>query len=92
MAAGRASGSVTIMNDLGLHARPAMAFVDAAVSCKCSVTLKRADQTVDGKSIMQVLMLAATKGTTIEIITEGDDADASLARLVTLVKNKFGED
>lgn len=88
----RATCSVVIQNRLGLHARPAMAFVDAAVACPCAVTLKRGDQEVDGKSIMQVMMLAATQGTQIEIIAEGEGAEEAVARLKTLVENRFGEE
>lgn len=87
----KASATVTIQNELGLHARPAMNFVDAAVSCASAITLRRGDQQVDGKSIMQVLILAATKGTEIEIVAEGDDAEEAVARLVALVNSRFGE-
>lgn len=87
----RAAATVTIQNELGLHARPAMNFVDAAVGCASAIFIRKGDQQVDGKSIMQVLILAATKGTEIEIIAEGDDADEAVARLVALVNSKFGE-
>lgn len=90
----RASIQVKITNKLGLHARPAMAFVDLAGSCKSKVTVRRTDggDEVDGKSIMQMMMLAATQGTELEIIAEGDDASDALAKLEKLVKSKFGED
>lgn len=88
----RASVKVTILNRLGLHARPAMAFVDVAVGCKSRVIVKRGGQEVDGKSIMQVMMLAATKGTELEISAEGEDADETVERLRSLVEGKFGED
>ncbi len=88
----RSSVRVTILNRLGLHARPAMAFVDVAVGCKARVTVKRGDQEVDGKSIMQVMMLAATKGTELEISAEGEDAEQAVERLRSLVEGKFGED
>lgn len=91
MTARRAAATVTIQNELGLHARPAMNFVDAAVGCVSAIFIRKGDQQVDGKSIMQVLILAATKGTEIEIIAEGDDADEAVARLVALVNSKFGE-
>lgn len=91
MPAPRAAAVVTIQNELGLHARPAMNFVDAAVSCASAITLRRGDQQVDGKSIMQVLILAATKGTQIEIIAEGEDAEQAVAKLVALVNSRFGE-
>ena len=88
----RASAKVVISNKLGLHARPAMCFVDAAMPFTSTITVKRADQTVDGKSIMQMMMLAATKGTELEIIAEGDDAEQAVAVLAKLVASAFDED
>ena len=88
------SARTTILNSLGLHARPAMAFVDAAGTFACDVRVRRADgdEWVDGKSIMQMLLLAATQGTEIEIACDGDGADAALAALVRLVESRFDED
>ncbi len=88
----RATANVTIRNRLGLHARPAMTFVDVASSFRSVITVKRANETVDGKSIMQMLMLAATQGTCLEICAEGDDAEAAVNRLKQLVESRFGED
>lgn len=90
----RASITVKITNRLGLHARPAMTFVDTAGEYKATVTVRRTDEgdPVDGKSIMQMMMLAATQGTELEITAEGDDADDAIAALEKLVKKKFGED
>ncbi|HMN41461.1 MAG TPA: HPr family phosphocarrier protein [Phycisphaerales bacterium] len=88
----RVSVKVIIANKLGLHARPAMCFVDAAMPFKSCVTVKRSDQQVDGKSIMQMMMLAATKGTELEIIAEGEDAEAAVAALKKLVESCFDED
>lgn len=90
----RAAAIVTITNRLGLHARPAMAFVEAASGFTSNITVSRADgdESVDGKSIMHMMMLAATKGTEIEIKAEGDDADSAVASLKDLVENCFGED
>ncbi len=90
----RAQTTVTITNRLGLHARPAMAFVEAAVTFGSSITVKRADsdEEVDGKSIMHMMMLAATKGTIIEIIAEGTDAKSAVTSLKDLVESRFGED
>ncbi|MBL9149684.1 MAG: HPr family phosphocarrier protein [Phycisphaerae bacterium] len=84
----------TITNRLGLHARPAMAFVEKASEFDSEITVRRVDQDecVDGKSIMQMLMLAGTCGTEIELSAEGSDADRALAVLVELVKAGFGED
>ena len=88
----RASAKVTIRNRLGLHARPAMTFVDLASEFQSRVTVTRGDQTVDGKSIMQMLMLAATQGTELDVVAEGADADKAIAKLTELVESKFGED
>lgn len=87
----RVTATVVIQNRLGLHARPAMAFVDIAVGCKSNVQVRKGADAVDGKSIMQMMMLAATKGTELEIIAEGPDAEETIAKLKKLVDNKFGE-
>lgn len=81
-----------IVNKLGLHARPAMCFVDAAMVFAANVTVLRGAQSVDGKSIMQMMMLAATKGTELEIVAEGDDADKAVASLAKLVESGFDEE
>ena len=84
--------TVTIVNRLGLHARPAMAFVDAASTFQSTVTVCRDDQSVDGKSIMQVMMLAATKGTDLKIVAEGPDAEKACQILKKLVDSGFEEE
>ncbi|MBX3359241.1 MAG: HPr family phosphocarrier protein [Phycisphaeraceae bacterium] len=89
------SVKVTIVNRLGLHARPAMCFVDAASAFTCSVTVSRpgpGGTTVDGKSIMQMMMLAATKGTELDITCDGDDAQAACELLKKLVESGFEEE
>jgi phosphocarrier protein HPr len=91
----RVTTRVTIKNRLGLHARPAMTFVDLASTFGAKVTVHRtdaADEQIDGKSIMQVMMLAATQGTELEIAAEGDDAEEACDRLKKLVDSGFGED
>ena len=89
-----ASARTVILNSLGLHARPAMAFVDAASGFPCDVRVRRADgdEVVDGKSIMQMLLLAATQGTELEITCEGEGAASALAALVQLVERRFDEE
>ncbi|MHC4210260.1 MAG: HPr family phosphocarrier protein [Planctomycetota bacterium] len=89
-----ASAVVTVANKLGLHARPATIFVQAASTMNSRVTVRRTDQddSVDGKSIMQMMMLAATQGTKIEITANGADAKEAVATLVQLVKSGFQED
>ena len=83
---------VTIQNKLGLHARPAMQFVDVANQFHSGVKVWKGDQCVDGKSIMQMMMLAATAGTGLKIVAEGDDALAALDALEKLIQARFGEE
>ena len=89
-----ASAVVTIANKLGLHARPATLFAETASRSKAQITVRRCDQsqTVDGKSVIQMMLLAATAGTRIEISAKGSDADDAVATLVDLVKSGFQED
>jgi phosphocarrier protein HPr len=89
-----ASAKVIIDNRLGLHARPAMVFVETACKFKAEVKVRRCDQNewVDGKSIMMMMMLAATQGTEIEIAAENDEAQEAVNDLVALVKSKFQEE
>lgn len=83
---------VEITNRLGLHARPAMSFVETASGFQSDVWVKGNNQRVDGKSIMQMMMLAATRGTKLEIEANGPDAEAAIARLVELVRSGFDEE
>jgi phosphocarrier protein HPr len=83
---------VTIQNKLGLHARPAMQFVDIANQFQSGVKVWKGDQVVDGKSIMQMMMLAATAGTPLKIVAEGDDAEKALDALEKLIIGRFGEE
>lgn len=71
-----------------------MSFVEAATAFECAVSVRRVDQdeTVDGKSIMQMLMLAGTCGTEIEISADGSDEEQAIRALVELVKAGFGEE
>ena len=88
----RCSVTVTITNRLGLHARPAMSFVDTASQFDCTVHVRRGDQEVDGKSIMHVMMLAATKGTALEVVADGPQARACCEALRRLVEAGFDEE
>lgn len=83
---------ITIKNRLGLHARPAMSFVDTANSFTSGIRVGKGDREVDGKSIMQMMMLAATQGTELILRAQGPDADDALAALTELVDRKFDED
>jgi phosphocarrier protein len=82
---------ILIVNKLGLHARASAKFVSLASEFDSEITLKRDTTQVNGKSIMGIMMLAAPKGTEIEICAEGKDADKALAALTGLVNDYFGE-
>ncbi|MGD0551100.1 MAG: HPr family phosphocarrier protein [Sedimentisphaerales bacterium] len=83
---------VEIKNADGLHMRPAMQFVDTASKFQSSVNVSKDDTSVDGKSIMQMSMLAATCGTRLKIKAEGADAAEAVEALRELVEvKKFGE-
>lgn len=86
------SSEVTIQNRLGLHARPAMSFVDTANTFTAQISVKKGAQTVDGKSIMQMMMLAATQGTLLQIVAQGPDAPQAIQALRALVDRKFDEE
>ena len=83
---------VEIKNADGLHLRPAMQFVDVASQYKSDVTVSTSEAKVDGKSIMNMSILAATCGTKLKIKAEGPDADEAIKALRELVEEKmFGE-
>ncbi len=88
------SGESTIINQLGLHARPAMSFVQLANGFAANVRVRRCDSAewVDGKSIMQMLLLAATTGTVLEISCDGADETLALAQIRKLIDQKFDEE
>lgn len=88
----KVSITVRIVNRLGLHARPAMTFVDLASTFRATVTVTKGDTSVDGKSIMQMMMLAASQGSDLQITAEGADADKALAALKQLVESGFDEE
>lgn len=90
-----ASRDVVIRNKLGLHARPAMQFVDVASQFSSSVRVEAMGEEpgqADGKSVMQMIILAAVEGTPMRITAEGEDAEAAVERLVKLVNDKFDEE
>lgn len=80
-----------IANRLGLHARPSAKLTQLATQFRSEVWLERDGRRVNAKSIMGVMMLAASHGTKLTIETIGDDADAALAAIVELISSRFGE-
>ena len=83
---------VMIVNKLGLHARAAAKFVTVASEFSSNVHLARNDRCVNGKSIMGVMMLAASKGTSLILSVDGEDEQQAVERLEDLIANRFGED
>jgi phosphocarrier protein len=83
---------LTIVNRLGLHARAAAKLVTLASEFDSDIHLSRGAKTVNGKSIMGVMMLAAGKGATIELAAEGRDEREAVDRIEELVRRGFGED
>jgi len=86
-----ANCELTIVNKLGLHARAAAKLVTLASSFESDITIKRGEQEVNAKSIMGVMMLAAAKGSVVEVSADGKDADEALLEITRLVQNRFGE-
>lgn len=82
---------VTIVNKLGLHARAAAKFVGCTSSFSSAVRAGVDGEMVDGKSIMSVMMLAAAKGTVLDLEADGSDEEAAIAALETLINNRFDE-
>lgn len=81
-----------VSNKLGLHARASAKFVQLASAFKSNIELSLNGQTVNGKSIMGIMMLAASKGSQLTISASGEDEARALSELVTLVNSRFGEE
>lgn len=86
------SRDIEIINKLGMHARAAAKFVKLASSFESLIEIERKGRRVNGKSIMGVMMLAASKGSQVTIYADGDDAEESLNQLEQLINNRFDED
>ena len=84
-------GDAPIINKLGLHARASAKLTQLASSFPCEVWLERNGRRVNAKSIMGVMILAAARGSTITIDTQGEGADAALQAIQELVADRFGE-
>ena len=82
----------TVQNRMGIHTRPAAQIVRLANRYPdCEITVSKDDESVNGKSIMGLMMLAAGKGETIKVITDGADAEAAMTDLEELVSSGFGD-
>jgi phosphocarrier protein len=82
---------ITIINKYGLHARAAAKFVSTASGFSSAIKMGRNGQMIDGKSIMSVMMLAAAKGSELELMIEGNDEQRALDALTRLINDYFGE-
>jgi len=82
---------VTIINKLGLHARAAARLVTTAASFSCEIDVAKDGQTVNGKSIMGIMMLAASRGTELVITTSGEDEIEAADSIEQLIADRFGE-
>lgn len=85
------TATLTIQNELGLHARPSAKIANLANRFACEIKLTTSQKAIDAKSIMQVMMLAATQGTEIVLSTDGRDEEEALAALSELFNNRFDE-
>ena len=83
---------IEITNKLGLHARAAAKLVKVAGAFTSSIEIEKADQRVNAKSIMSVMMLAASRGNTVKLIVEGDDQTDAMNSVIELIEDKSGED
>ncbi|MBB6217316.1 phosphotransferase system HPr (HPr) family protein [Anaerosolibacter carboniphilus] len=85
------SQSATIMNETGMHARPASLFLSTATKFKSEVTIFKNGKAANAKSLISILSLCITVGTEIQISAEGEDEREAVETLVKLVESKFGE-
>ena len=83
---------LTVLNRLGLHARPSAQFVKTCSRFKCDVWVEKDGEQVNGKSIMGLMMLAAGLGSKLKITCEGADAEKALVEIEALILRKFDED
>ena len=83
---------LTVINRLGIHARPAALFVKIAGKFSSQISVEKDGETINGKSIMGLMMLAATQGSKLTVTAEGGDAEAAAKALEELFHQKFNED
>lgn len=84
--------NITIINKLGLHARAAAKLVSTTSAFSSKIKIEFNGKEVDGKSIMSVMMLAASKGCELSIKVDGDDEASAMEAIITLINNRFDED
>jgi phosphocarrier protein HPr len=87
-----ARGRFEIVNNLGLHARAATKLVQLANRFACHIEIVRDGQRANAKSVMGVLLLCGAKGTIVEVVADGPEADEAVSSIGTLIAERFGED
>jgi phosphocarrier protein len=92
MSATKVSKTITVINKLGIHARPAAVFARTANKFKADVFVEKDGETINAKSIMGLMMLAAGPGSKLLIIATGPDADDAVRAIEELILSKFGEE
>jgi phosphocarrier protein len=92
LASGKIQKEVTILNKLGLHARPAAMFVRIANKHRADIWVEKDGEQVNGKSIMGLMMLAAGQGTKLLLSVEGTDAEKAIQELELLIEKRFDEE
>lgn len=85
------SRKLTVSNASGLHARPASVLAQAAGKCRCDVTIRVGDKTIQAKSILNIMAAAIKCGTEIELICNGENEEAELEKLSQLIESGLGE-
>lgn len=85
------SRTIVVENQVGLHARPATFFIQKSNEFKSSIWIEKEGRKVNAKSLLGVLSLGITKGTQIEIIADGDDEEAAVTALETLIESNFND-
>ena len=88
----KAEKEITIVNRLGMHARPAAMFVRVASRYRCEVWVEKEGEQINGKSIMGLMMLAAGQGSKLKVRCEGPDADKALREIEELIAGRFSEE
>ena len=88
----KASKELTIINRLGLHARPSALFVKTASRFRAEIWVEKDGERVNGKSIMGLMMLAAGQGSKLQVVCEGPDAENALSEIEAIILRKFDED
>ncbi len=92
MSEGKSEASATIINKKGLHARASAKFVETVARFQAEVTVMKGENVVSGRSIMGLMMLGASQGSTVDLVAEGPEASLVMDALLRLIAARFNED